>query len=524
LIFLVLCTLFASMASFAVELRSSCSPSREIPGQYLVRIQSSHKGPEASSSEKQIFSRFALVPLSHSVSKPQSGILNLKSLSKPKIETFLAETYSDSALRELLATEGVLSVEKNCWIHSMALPNDPDISKNIGLSFIRASGAWSVISKSDVVVAVSDTGVDISHHDLQDNIWQNTAELNGLPGVDDDQNGFIDDINGWGFPEGSNDPSPGTYEGADHGTHVAGIIGSVGNNNTGSAGVAWSVKLMPLRAFKKSIDDAALSDLISSVYYAVNNGAQIVNCSWGAEGAPTQAEIDVFAYAESKGVLIVAAAGNESKNVSLYSPASISTVLAVGSINSRRELSSFSSYGLKIGVLAPGGDVVTTFGTGIDERIYSTVTGGGYDYKVGTSISAPFVTGVAALVKTLLPQITPKNMIQLLREAGDLASIRTGGVNVNYSILNAEKAVVFAQQVSQVNPNCSDNCIQSGTLDFSSTGAAAITHFGGGGCALFKQDGFKSAGTSPWDLSFIISALIPLLIDHLRKRTRRQKK
>ncbi len=504
------------MASFAIEVTSTCPPSQAIPGQYLVRIKSSIDSMSATS--EKVFSSTALTPLNRSKDSNLGTNSKLKTQFAAQVETYFAEVNTDEDLESLLGSEDVLSVERNCRIRKMDLPNDPDVSKNIGLSVIRASEAWSIISKSSVIVAVSDTGVDIQHPDLQANIWRNQSELNGLPGVDDDSNGFVDDLYGWGFPESTNDPSPGNYEGADHGTHVAGVIGATGNNGSGVAGVAWSVQMMPLRTFKKTTEDAALSDLLASVYYAANNGAQILNCSWGIEAKPSQAELDAYAYAESRGVFVVAAAGNDSKDVSLYSPASISTVFAVGSINSRRELSSFSSYGIKIGSLAPGGDVTTTFDTGMEERIYSTIPGGAYDTKVGTSISAPFVSGVAALVKTLLPKITPNNMARFLHESGDLVSIRKAGVTQTYSLLNSEKAVTLAQQVARVNPACSDNCIQSGTLEFASNTPTELTKFGNSGCALFKQDGFRSAGTSPWDLAFLLSALIPFVVERLRRQ------
>lgn len=441
------------------------------------------------------------------------------------IETHLVEADDDAiASMALNSPDEILSVERNCVVHSMAIPNDPLLQSNIGINLIGASKAWDISRDTKAVVAVIDTGVDLSHEDLSKNIWVNSAELNGLPGVDDDHNGYIDDINGWGFPEKSNDPTPGAYDGSDHGTHIAGIIGASANNKIGVAGIAWSTKMMALRVFSKTRNDAATSDIIESIYYAVNNGAQIINCSWGAEQTPSQAELDAYGFAESRGVLVVAAAGNDAKDASTYTPASISSVLAVGSFNSKFQMSSFSNFGSSVSVLAPGGDLMTSFGTGIDEEIFSTLPSNSYGYKRGTSSSAPFVSGLAALIKSILPQIDSQGLRELIKSGGDLVSIKKLGVTRTYSFINAPKTLNLAVQVSAKNPTCSNNCSLSGGADLSSTLSPSVTKFGGGGCSSFKNsDGAKSAASSGWDLFFLFSAFAPGLISRLVKALSKKK-
>lgn len=522
---LVACLLAPSLAS-AIQIDSPCPASSAIPGEFLVRIKRKFSASE-SFSEKSgsiflggVTSRKIGFINTLKSSNSQEKVANDSGLSA--IETHFLEIDDFDVQSLSLSTDGeILSVERNCYVHAMAIPSDPLTSSNIGLNLISAPKAWDIAHDSQAVVAVIDTGVDLAHEDLTANLWKNTAELRGLAGVDDDQNGYVDDIYGWGFHEKTADPSPGNYDGADHGTHVAGIIGAAGGNGLGTTGVAWSVKIMPLRVFSKTANDAATSDIIESIYYAVNNGAQIINCSWGAEQSPSQAELDAYKYADSKGVLVVAAAGNDSKDASLYTPAVIASVLAVGSINSQLQMSSFSNFGETVSVLAPGGDVVTSFGTGINEQIFSSLPGNSYGFKRGTSASAPFVSGLAALIKSILPKIDAQNLKSLIKNSGDFISVKKQGVASSYSFLNAQKALAQAVQIGTKNPNCSDNCVLSGSTNFSSTLSPVITKFGGGGCSGFKAaDDSKSAASSPWDLAFLFSVFTPALIANYKKIVR----
>jgi len=277
--------------------------------------------------------------------------------------------------------------------------NDPNFSDQWGLlsnTFdqitnlittvgINAFSVWEESKGKGVIVAVLDSGIDITHEDLQNNIWINTAEIpdNGL---DDDGNGYIDDINGWNFPDNGNAVhSQETISDEWHGTHVAGIIAAEMNNEKGIAGVAPEATIMPLQVFKNGT--AYTSDIINAIHYAEQNGAQIVNCSWGTISENTALKEAI----ENSSILFVCAAGNCHVDIDanpIY-PASLTAdnIISVGSVKENGNLSGFSNYGLNsVDVVAPG------------ENILSTAPRNEYKISGGTSQAAAFVTGEAALI------------------------------------------------------------------------------------------------------------------------------
>ena len=201
------------------------------------------------------------------------------------------------------------------------VPNDTFYSKQWYLRQINAEAAWDKTTGSDqVIVAVIDTGVDIDHEDLRDNVWTNAGELPGN-GIDDDKNGFADDVHGWNFLANSNDVKPhepgASEDGFIHGTLVASLIAARGGNDVGVAGVAWNVKIMPLTALD-GMGFGSSDDVAEAVRYAVTNGAQIINLS--LEGYTNSTDITAaLAYARSKGVLTVAASGNARRSDGLRS-------------------------------------------------------------------------------------------------------------------------------------------------------------------------------------------------------------
>lgn len=251
----------------------------------------------------------------------------------------------------------------------------------------------------EVIVAVLDTGVDLTHPDLVDNLWKNHIEANGQAGVDDDQNGYIDDIYGYNFGDKNGDPSHQTVN--DHGTHVAGLVGAVGFNGIGVSGIMGRrVKVMPLNVFGRNWS-TDLRWIGEAIRYAADNGARIINLSVGGEGRdlPT---LEAIQYAESKGILVVVAAGNLAKNIAdeFYTPASFALtepgVLAVGAIDATHgRLCGFSNFSSTLVQLAaPGCD-----DTAPKQGLLSTRTQnqGSFGYKQGTSMAAPLVSGAAAL-------------------------------------------------------------------------------------------------------------------------------
>ncbi|MEY4064712.1 MAG: hypothetical protein RIR26_920 [Pseudomonadota bacterium] len=300
-----------------------------------------------------------------------------------------------AALNLLHRTPGVIFAEPNFRVKKITVPNDPSFPSLWGMSKIKAPETWSSYSGGqDVVVAVIDTGIDYKHEDLKDNIWTNTREIPGN-GVDDDGNGYIDDVNGWDFAYSDNNP----IDGDSHGTHCAGTIAGRGNNGVGVAGVNWRAKLMPV----KVLDDSGSGynyDIYNGILYAVANGAKVTSNSYGGGGA-NNLIATAIRTAQDKGVLFVAAAGNESASSASY-PAyytkTYNNVISVASVDSNDSLSSFSNYGNGVDVAAPGRNILST----TPNNTYSTFS--------GTSMATPHVAGVATLLWGAAPS---KSMAQI---------------------------------------------------------------------------------------------------------------
>lgn len=262
---------------------------------------------------------------------------------------------------------------------------DPRLNKLWAIDKIEATKAWQLARGSQrVVVAVIDTGIDYNHEDLNFNIWRN-------PHPDPEKN----DVIGWDFVHNDNLP----YDDNLHGTHVAGTIGAVGRNGKGVSGVAQRISLMPV----KFLDAAGIGDTataVEAVEYAVAHGAKIINASWGGPAEENDKLLeDAIRNAHDKGVLFVAAAGNDGKDndVTSMAPAAfdLPNVISVAATDEKDELASFSNFGLKtVHLAAPG------------KNIYSTLPGNRYGKLSGTSMAAPQVTGAAALVWAANPRLT----------------------------------------------------------------------------------------------------------------------
>ncbi len=293
------------------------------------------------------------------------------------------------------------------------VPDDPRLSDQYGLEQIR----WQILldglppAEQGVVIAIIDSGVDYTHEDLAENIWINTVEASGRPGVDDDNNGYVDDIRGWDFTHAPTLPAKGDYLSPDndpmdessHGTRVAGVAAAVTDNGLGIAGVAPDAALMCLRAGVTLQSDLTFleeDDLAAAILYAVENGAHILNMSWGG---PESALLirDVLGYAAASGVVLVSSAGNSGES-GLSHPAAMDETIAVGATAPLDRIAAFSSTGVPLDLVAPGSGTVTT------------VPGNGYRRASGTSFAAPHISGLAALLLSRRPGLSAEQVRSLL--------------------------------------------------------------------------------------------------------------
>lgn len=276
------------------------------------------------------------------------------------------------------------------------LLNDPAISSAWGLKMTDSQRAWRISQGSrDIVVAIVDTGIDNKHPDIAKNLWINKGETGkdkagrdkATNKVDDDGNGFVDDVNGWNFVANNNSLT----DEHGHGTHIAGIVGAEGGNGVGISGVAPKVSLMVLKYYDaKGTEVNNLINTVKAIDYAVKMNANIINYSGGGI-APSADEKAAIERAMRKGILFVAAAGNERSNSDLkkYYPADygLPNILSVTAIDRFQNVLPSSNYGEQtVDVAAPGNDII------------STLPGGQYGYMTGTSQATAFATGVAALV------------------------------------------------------------------------------------------------------------------------------
>lgn len=400
-----------------------------VPGQYIVQLKKTSK-------ISQLTKQFAEMPIKN---RFQAFGKSYLVLDAPKIQL------SSSVIQQVRKNSDVEVVEPNFIYRTLKTPNDEFYEKLWGLKNIGqtdkngvvgipgkdigAEEAWDVTTGSgNMVVAVVDTGVDYNHPDLKDNIWSNLAELNGKPGVDDDNNGFVDDIHGWNFDERSNNP----MDSHSHGTHCAGTIGAKGNNQIGVAGVIWNVKIMPIRVLDAN-GSGSLENAVKGLDYAVKMGAKIISNSWGSPNFSEILKQGVQSTFDA-GALFVAAAGNDGTNNDEYgtypSSYSIPNILAVGALNNQGELAYFSNFGKrKVHVAAPGFD------------IYSTTPGASYGSKSGTSMATPHTAGIAALVWDREPNLNAIDVkTRLIRTS--VPQDKLFGLVKSNGVISANRAVL----------------------------------------------------------------------------------
>lgn len=386
----------------------------------VVKVKNKNKFEKEFSSEKykNLFSNLYIL---------RDSTLSTDELKKNEnVEYVEVEKRSEkrelaTEVREVSAQE-IQSFDKNASNH-----NDPmiprvwsynDASRN-GMSVHEARVQFGLNPEATITVAVIDTGVDYEHEDLKNVMWVNEKEIPGN-GIDDDGNGYIDDVHGINTLRRLKDGSASgeVMDTQSHGTHVSGTIGAESNNMTGIAGIASNVKIMALRAVPNNGDESDI-DVAESLVYAANHGARVINCSFGKkknEGGNLIPE--TLKHLNDLGVIVVVAAGNDRTNndTVLQYPASFSAdnLISVASSTKTGGISSFSNYGIRsVHVAAPGSD------------IYSTTPRNRYASLSGTSMASPAVAGLVAELLSFYPNLTPIQVRNIIMKSSVKSSVFT---------------------------------------------------------------------------------------------------
>lgn len=372
----------------------------------------------------------------------------------------------NQALSSLARDPNVEFAEPNFILSSQLVPNDPRFNQLWGLNNTAAPAAdvsgpeaWDVQTGTDVIVAVIDTGIRFNHGDLRNNIWINPNEIPNN-GIDDDNNGYVDDWRGWDFVNNDNHP----MDDASHGTHVSGTIAAEGNNNLGVVGVNWRARIMPLK-FLDATGQGTTANAISAIEYAVANGAKVSNHSWGGTGFST-ALSNALAAANAAGHLVVAASGNSGNNsdiTPIYPAAhNLPNIISVAATTQTDGLATFSNFGpTSVDLGAPG------------VNIMSTLPNGQYGSLDGTSMAAPFVSGAAALLLAQNPSLTAADIKAALLSSVDTIN-SLSGTTVTGGRLNIASALAsVAPAVSIAVTPVSSQLELGQNLQFNATGGTA---------------------------------------------------
>ena len=341
---------------------------------------------------------------------------------------------------------------------------------------------------STVVVAIIDTGVDMLHPDLAANIWTNPREITDN-GIDDDNNGYIDDVHGWDFAASTDPLDPGDNDPSDeygHGTHCAGIIAAITNNTLGIAGIAANCRIMPLK-----FDPLPLvSRIARALIYAADNGADVVNMSFGLRFRSDLIE-EAINYARNKGVILCASIGNDG-GYSLNFPAGYDATIAIGATNDSDQVTSFSTIGSHLDVCAPGQSILSLragitdmYGREYPYEPKVHVVDSVYYIASGTSMSCPHVVGMAAEIRSVSPGLTPARTQEILQQSADDITDPYGvGWNLpgwdqysGYGRVSLDKALMLIPKVRAKINSPMSNEICSGTVAI--TGIADGQDFAG---------------------------------------------
>ena len=387
----------------------------------------------------------------------------IEEYSRSKLFSFRTEQdaldfATSSFIKDLKSHPDISLAEPNSLLNSLLEPNDPGYDTQWHYPFIGLPEAWDITTgSSDVIVAVIDTGVLLSHPDLAGRFDPN----------DPDGYDFISSAansnDGDGRDGDANDPGDKPGASSFHGTHVAGTIAAASNNGTGVSGVTWNTSIMPLRVL--GTDGGTSFDVRQAVLYAAGlpsaapgvpvKRADIINLSLGGEGY-SQTEQDAYTAARNEGVIIIAAAGNEASSTPNY-PAAYDGVVSVSAVTIEKKLAPYSNFGNTIDVAAPGGDTrLDVDGDGFADGILSTGANDNnginsvYPFLQGTSMATPHVAGVAALMKAVHPDLSPDDFDNLLASGAITEDLGDPGYDnkFGHGLINARAAVAQAQALA----------------------------------------------------------------------------
>ena len=412
-------------------LREPTNPVTEpafVPGEVIVKFRDGIQANDVSTLQQSLGAT--------TIDTTKSLDIQLWSVGRLSVENAIAISRNDPRIEY---------IEPNYIFTGSNLPNDPGIRSNSlwGLNNTGQAGgtpdadidapqAWNIQTGSDMVIGVIDGGVDYNHPDLVGNIWTNPGEIAGN-GIDDDNNGYVDDIHGYDFVNNDADP----MDDRGHGTHVAGTIAARANNGIGVAGVNWSAKIMALKWLDANGSGTAMN-AIKAVEYATKMGVKLTNNSWHIDGF-SQGLFDAIATAGAAGQLFIASAGNggsddigDNNDLIPHYPSgyNLDNIISVASTDRYDNLARSSNFGAtSVDLGAPGVSIV------------STIPGGGYDFKSGTSMAAPHVTGVASLIWAQNPNLTAQQVKErILSSVDPIAALN--GKTVTGGRLNAFKALL----------------------------------------------------------------------------------
>lgn len=342
----------------------------------------------------------------------------------PEVNQFIVKVPAGSSenafARDLMATGNYKYVEPNYRIYAARRPNDPQFARQWHHPIIRSEAGWAIHTGVGVIVGIVDTGVDIDHEDLRANMVPGYNSVQERRQVD---GGNVDDDNG-------------------HGTHVAGCAANIGNNGRGVVGVGWGLRVQPIRVSEGNSIGAFRDDILEGIRWSADNGARIVNASWS--GVDSDAVMETGDYVRSRGGLLFYSAGNDARNLSGFDH---ENVTVIGASDERDGRAVFSAYGRGVDFFAPGNNIL------------ASVVGGGYGPNSGTSMAAPVAAGLAALIRSLNPNLNARQIEDLMRRTcdriGDPAVFGDGRINVARALEQARTTVLVETPINaaDITPN-----------------------------------------------------------------------